>query len=558
MRLGRLLSIILLLAVCLSCFASCNPFKKSEGLTDEELITRRVNTFLTAYNDGDMDAVFDCLDAKTGNKFKALFNVVGGIAGGLLGIDIDLTDLFSLGVGVVDGDYMRLQINDINIVDESNAIVTATMDLQHSQTATIYFIMVYEKDDWYIHDMTDKKMGGNSGSSVPIWTWNGNFENGLTEITFTKDGAQYQGVVNSEGKIIYSVRKTEQEDYIFIGNDTILVVGINSYTEELCPVKLVNGNGETVEMWDVSLYDKILGYGDGMFMTYRAKSTIDGIKHIYEIIDCGGNSVQGEICLETGFYSEYSKYVGDGVFAICTNAYYGGEKEYAFINSVSGQRFMVTGWKSVEPTVFINGKMFVQQNCKIYDGLTLMGDKKTASTFVLGSDGTVTDIDLSEEDVIWHENGYVAYSNNDKTYIIDICSLDKEPVIYDTYSSSMVERVMMNGNHGALALRGKDGRIYVTVIDANGEQLIDPIATGTETWDESCVSYSEGVLVYKNEKDKICILNEEGKETVTEFSYIGEFEGGEAIAETVQNGESSYCFINKNGEIIKPILTVEK
>lgn len=557
MKLKRFFSLALVLAIFLLCLASCNLLKETEKLTDEELITRRIEAFSEAYNNGDMEAVFDCLDTKTGKKFKAIFNIVGGIAGSLIGFDIDLTELFSIGVGVVDGDYIKLQIKDINVVDDKNAVVTTVMDMQHSQTMTIYFIMVYEKDDWYIHDMTDIKMGGNAGSSVPIWKYEDNSQNGLTEISFIKDGALYQGIVNSEGKIIYSVRKAEDESYIFIGKDTVLVVEANPYTEAPCPVKLINGSGDLIKTWDVSEYDRIVDYGDGMLMVYKSKSTIEGTRHIYEILNEEGESCQGELILNKEFYSEHSKYLGDGVFAVCTNTTYGGKRDYYFINAGSGKQFKVNGWEGGDPTFFKDGKMFVQSYCHIYDNINADTPCVSLSTFVLSSNGEVTDLEVSGANVIWHENGYLAYSMDNKAHIIDIRDLSKQAIIYDAYDSSMVERVMMNDEYGAIALRGKDNRLFLSMIDKNGNQLNEPVATNTDWWDESNIKYSEGVFIYKNEKGKLCILNENGKESITEYSYIGEFVNGVAVAESLQDENTSYSFINKNGEIINPVLVIE-
>lgn len=556
MKLKGFLIAMLMLSACLLCLISCN-FEKQEKLTDEELIVRRVETFLEAYNGGDMDTIFECLDTKTGKKFKAMFNIIGGIAGGLLGVDIDLTELFSLGVGVVDGDYMKLEIGEVNITDSSNAVVEAKMDLMHELPMTIYFIMVREKDDWYIHDLTDKKMGGNSANAIPVWKSENNCENGLTEISYTKNAMPYRGVVNAEGRIIYSAINNGEESYIFIGNNSILIANNNPYTSKLSPVRLINENGETVKTWDVCTYDEILGYGDGFFMAYREKSTIEGTRYICEIINQEGNPVRTALSFDSPVLSEYSKYLGNGVFAACVNDVYGQRKDYCFVNAITGKQFKVNGWEGGMPTSFKDGKMFVKPFCEIYDAIDATKPSSSLRTFVLSSDGVATDIEVSSTNVIWYENGYLAYSKNNKTHIVDIRDLNKQPIIYENYDSSMVERVMMNDDNGILALRGKDGRIYITAIDKNGKQLVEPLATGADVWDENYIKYAEGVLVYKNERDKMCILNDDGAETITEYSSIGYFSGGVAVAQYQQNGEIIYCFINKNGEKINSILTLK-
>jgi len=135
--------------------------------TDEELIRERVDTFLTAYNDGDMEEVLNCLDAKTKNTFNALLNVMGGLAGGLTGFNFDLRDLFSLGVAVMDGYSLRFDISGVEI-NGSKAVATATMNTSPTELSTVYISLIYENDAWYIQDISDNKPiifgSGGSGS----------------------------------------------------------------------------------------------------------------------------------------------------------------------------------------------------------------------------------------------------------------------------------------------------------------------------------------------------------------------------------------------------------
>lgn len=123
--------------------------------TNEELITERIECFVTAYNDGDMDTVLLCLDAKKRNVMQAWMNLAGALAGHFAGFQINLSDLFSLGIGMKEGDFMELEMGDIKILDTENAVATTNMDLPMGEAEVIYFIMVYEKDGWYISNMTD-------------------------------------------------------------------------------------------------------------------------------------------------------------------------------------------------------------------------------------------------------------------------------------------------------------------------------------------------------------------------------------------------------------------
>ncbi len=129
----------------------------NEPLTDEGKIEQRIELFMTAYNDGDMEEAMNHLAAKPRNAMKAMLNLLGGIAGSQIGFDIDLKDLFSLGVNMSDDDFMKLKIKDIIIIDSENAVAITTMNLTGAGVGIIYFKMVYEHDGWFISDMTDKK-----------------------------------------------------------------------------------------------------------------------------------------------------------------------------------------------------------------------------------------------------------------------------------------------------------------------------------------------------------------------------------------------------------------
>ncbi len=166
--LPKLIATALALIVLLSLFVACSGGQEDvpEAPTNEQQIKERIEKFSTAYNQGDMDAVLECLDAKSRNAMNAMLNLVGGIAGSLTGVDIDLRDLFSLGIYISSDDFMKLQIGKITVTDSKNAVATTTMDLTGAGVGTIYFYMVYENGGWYIHDMTDTPPTGNAGSTT--------------------------------------------------------------------------------------------------------------------------------------------------------------------------------------------------------------------------------------------------------------------------------------------------------------------------------------------------------------------------------------------------------
>lgn len=136
---------------------------KGDKLGNEELIRARINAFAKAYNEGDMEKVLECLDAKSRNAMQAMLDLLGGVASKYAGFTIDLKDLFSLGVSITADDFMGLEIQSIVIDDaKKTASVKTSMRLEN-QTATIYFDMVHEDDDWFIKNMTDSSSYSTTG-----------------------------------------------------------------------------------------------------------------------------------------------------------------------------------------------------------------------------------------------------------------------------------------------------------------------------------------------------------------------------------------------------------
>ncbi len=190
----KLLALLLCFVLLLPCFAACKSKDKLDQLTpptDEELIRERIQTFLVAYNEGDMETVLTCLDAKSRNAMEAMLNLLGGVAGKFTGIGIDLKDLFSLGVAMTEDDFMKLELGEITIIDDENAVAVTTMNLTGAGVNTIYFKMKYEHDGWYISDMTDKEPTDGNGSSTQNPDGSGSSDSTLYYVTTYSDTSEY-------------------------------------------------------------------------------------------------------------------------------------------------------------------------------------------------------------------------------------------------------------------------------------------------------------------------------------------------------------------------------
>ncbi len=138
------------------CIFAVLPASCAHQKSDEELIKERVESFLTAYNNGDLEAVLSCMDTKSKNEFSALMNIGDALIGGLSGFDISVSNIFSLAIGVQMGDVLTLSDISVDIQNEKKATVNAVMGYDDTMTAysgQVQFVMVKENDDWFINDL---------------------------------------------------------------------------------------------------------------------------------------------------------------------------------------------------------------------------------------------------------------------------------------------------------------------------------------------------------------------------------------------------------------------
>ena len=125
--------------------------------SDEAKIRDRIDKFVTSYNSGDMNGVFDSCSAKTRNTLKTQYDLLESLGGALLGDQLKLSDLFTLGVGLSDGDVLAVDINSVTVTG-STAVAKGTMhyqDIQSSKDSPVIFDMVKEGNDWFVKNMHD-------------------------------------------------------------------------------------------------------------------------------------------------------------------------------------------------------------------------------------------------------------------------------------------------------------------------------------------------------------------------------------------------------------------
>lgn len=141
-------------------FFFTNVFK-----SDEDLIKERIDEFIEAYNNGDMDAVMECFDPKTRSAMEATMGIGDALFGSYTGLDIGLGDMFGLSAGINEGDLMTLKDIQFTVPDGAEAVtVNANMTMNvsvmgrsQSMDSPVVINMVKDDGDWYISTFYGKQ-----------------------------------------------------------------------------------------------------------------------------------------------------------------------------------------------------------------------------------------------------------------------------------------------------------------------------------------------------------------------------------------------------------------
>ena len=158
-RVLSIISMVLVISVMTCMLGGCELFDMFKS--DEDLIHERVDAFFFALNSGDMEAAFDCMDAKSRNTYKAMINLTEGLIGGLIGFDIPMADLFALTIGTTSGDFASAQVVSIEITSDTTAVVMLNMNVSDDRmdldesVENVPMQMVKEQGDWYIFAQAD-------------------------------------------------------------------------------------------------------------------------------------------------------------------------------------------------------------------------------------------------------------------------------------------------------------------------------------------------------------------------------------------------------------------
>ena len=558
------LAVIFIIAFAVGC---------SEKKTDEELIEERIETFVEAYNTGDFDGVLESLDAKTRNTVKALFSVSGGIIGGLSGFSFELSDLFSLGVALYDGEFLQVEISQIELTSDTTAVAAGKM-LMQGIPEDIYFYMLKEDEDWFIQDMTDELVivkGDNGGSDNNSNNGDNNsnggdnnsnggdnnnsddsgnnsddgalstyinlrheFTDGRAWITYTKTNdsyVQYKGFIDENGNVLYRILNNSYTTVYNIGNGCGLTKNGDEWT-------FINADGETKVL--TNAFDEVKVYGGGYVFVYKYESSISSVKHLYGMLDGDGNWIMPLFESESNLWDDLT-YIGGGVFADC---YYANCDLY---NARDGGIVAhIEGGFDVD---FDNGIAYVtpDSSCNLNSDAILWEDGVTVSSpFYVDVTSEFSWGYMTSAGYKWYGDGKIVL--NDGEYIEIMNYWANTGVQFTEYPSSMVRKVEWSGGYGAVTLYGADGNYYFTVIDSSANQLFEPIKMDNSyelvhLCADGGVFFKSGGYLYRADKD--------GNTSKLNYKTI-RFNGTIGIAQTAS---LDYCYVNEKGEKLFTSLT---
>lgn len=531
--------------------------------TNEELIRERIETFLQAYNTGDFDGVLECLDAKTRNVFEAWLNILGGIAGSYTGIDVDLSDLFTLGISTSKGDFMGLEINSISISDNKNAVANTTMTMS-GQTMTIYFKMIYENGGWYINDMTDKNIGDQgqgNGEGTKLY-WCEDYVDGVGIAYYYEDNILHKCVLDANGDVIY--KTGSGDDLIPIGNGAIIALTYNKKTQRCdIPSYVVDSSGTVSELSGIEEGTKFVVGGNGWAVLYRAEEGADGMQYMYGVVSSSGEWLQpfvnlGKAPLNDAFVTKHS-HLGDGVFAIVTSAWYDESIDCIVFNANNCNKYLLKGVKN-KSLGYYNGTVFAISNSGAsrifcpYDPSDVddRGVSAPECYFLNVNNSTYQEYSAEDRRIGGFSGGYVWYKidgDKDNVYVENVFTY--ESFTFGEYAADRTRFIEFKNGFGVALIYGESDNAYVTLVDKNGNQMFEPFEIYYDGFSGSYnLTYSGEIFVFESVARKWCIADKNGNVIETDYGYIGYFSNGRAsacIGESQYDSDAIWIYIDQSG-----------
>ncbi len=229
--------------VCTIFLSGCSLFNFLKS--DEKKIEERIESFEKNYNNGDFEGVVECLTAKERSMIEAEMKIASALMGSLIGFDLPLSSLFSIGVGIHDGDYIRIALGEIKMTGSRTATADGVITIEpNREKLAICFYMVKEEDDWFIKDMTDVPQEENGKE-------NDKFMGAIKAKTGKASRYQNDVEISSAGEtvmFIFETNSTKNASWFFV-NHASTFVEVTVYDEEKTLVeefdcKSVSANNE--------------------------------------------------------------------------------------------------------------------------------------------------------------------------------------------------------------------------------------------------------------------------------------------------------------------------
>ncbi len=557
----KLLSAMLVVLMMLTLFIACSDKNDDDNndkhndkytssdnsKTNEELIRECISTFLTAYNNGDIDTVFECLDAKTRNAMESMLKLLGGVAGSYTGFEIDLKDFFSIGVSTVSDDYMLLDIIEVEIQSEDEAIVTTSMTVSGGlDNEKAYFVMVYENNKWCISDITDQK-GGDIDENIVSDKNITSIENiDDIEVTFVMNDTLYTGVLNSKGEIFYYI----EGDFISWtsvgkgGYVTSWDSDSSGYTSQYY-YDIVNENGTIVATSRNGAFDQIVHYGDERILVYKDTSTISKKEHSYGLIDCNTGDWISPLKPCDRYLKSYGEsivYLDDNIYLIFEN------KVYYIYNSMTGDniRIWISGGSILHE--MIDGKIYGNGEAIIYNNGS--DGERLPEYFSLDLNWNVESVEPYYK---MNENTVIRKDENEKYYIIEN-RMTNTSFIYDDFEINQINMIEISGEYVFIKINGADGKLYLNVIDNSRNFLIEPLPIGKANY-YSTYERHDDKIIYKNiESDYYCMIDINGNIIIDEnkcYEWMHFISNSEFIFARNDEDEEYLLHLNGNPVSIK-------
>lgn len=360
----------------------------------------------------------------------------------------------------------------------------------------------------------------------------------------------YEGLFYSNGEIFYYYEDVEDEYSVWwtsIGNGAGFVTISEWEKRILISYTLLHENGQNMLTTHGDIFDRIIGYGDGLMLVYKNTSTIATEEHSYGVFDCNGNWVKPltagtELPIHelsryyyfSNVFSDYD-YIGDGVFMAHKM------EDYILFNSNTNKSYSIDSCTIYSDRLYngvIYGRSTGWGGGKIYDRSNSHEYEYLPGYFAIHADGTFEEV----PEFTYAYNNLLINTKGEYMRIMDRNNnTEKE---YTAFPSEMILKVQFDGDVGVVILSGADGKTYFSIIDKECNQIVEPIVCA------NYASISEGRIVYKNSDGIYEVVDVNGNTIVSAdqgFTDISKFSGGIAYAE---KGDGEKCVLGLDG---KPI-----